>query len=112
MEYLPGGYLITLLMARDMLPEENDKFYAAEMVLANESVHEMNCIHRDLKPDNVLIDKDGHIKLSDFGLSKKLDFLIKDTKIVKNKNVMNDYNKHLSYAEQFNEFKNMKMKKR
>ena len=112
MEYLPGGYLITLLMARDILPEEDAKFYAAEMVLAIESVHEMNCIHRDLKPDNVLIDKDGHIKLSDFGLSKKLDFLIKDTKIVKNKNVMNDYNKHLSYAEQFNEFKNMKMKKR
>ena len=112
MEYLPGGYLMTLLMARDILPEEDAKFYAAEMVLANESVHEMNCIHRDLKPDNVLIDKDGHIKLSDFGLSKKLDFLIKDTKIVKNKNVMNDYNKHLSYAEQFNEFKNMKMKKR
>ena len=112
MEYLPGGDLMTLLMARDILPEEDAKFYAAEMVLAIESVHEMNCIHRDLKPDNVLIDKDGHIKLSDFGLSKKLDFLIKDTKIVKNKNVMNDYNKHLSYAEQFNEFKNMKMKKR
>ena len=112
MEYLPGGDLMTLLMARDILPEEDAKFYAAEMVLAIESVHEMNCIHRDLKPDNVLIDKDGHIKLSDFGLSKKLDFLIKDTKIVKNKNIMNGYNKHLSYAEQFNEFKNMKMKKR
>ena len=71
MEYLPGGDLMTLLMARDILPEEDAKFYAAEMVLAIESVHEMNCIHRDLKPDNVLIDKDGHIKLSDFGLSKK-----------------------------------------
>ena len=112
MEYLPGGDLMTLLMARDILPEEDAKFYAAEMVLAIESVHEMNCIHRDLKPDNVLIDKDGHIKLSDFGLSKKLDFLIKDTKNLKNKNVLNDYNKHLSYAEQFNEFKNIKIKKR
>ena len=111
MEYLPGGDLMTLLMARDILPEEDAKFYAAEMVLAIESVHEMNCIHRDLKPDNVLIDKDGHIKLSDFGLSKKLDFLI-DTKNIKNKNVLNDYNKHLSYAEQFNEFKNIKIKKR
>ena len=112
MEYLPGGDLMTLLMARDILPEEDAKFYAAEMVLAIESVHEMNCIHRDLKPDNVLIDKDGHIKLSDFGLSKKLDLLIKDPKVVKNKNISNDYNKHLSYAEQFNEFKNLKMKKR
>ena len=118
MEFLPGGDLMTLLMARDILPEEDAKFYAAEMVLAIESVHEMNCIHRDLKPDNVLIDKDGHIKLSDFGLSKKLDFFIKDSKnfknntIFRNKNNLNDYNKHLSYAEQFNEFKNMKNKKR
>ena len=120
MEYLPGGDLMTLLMARDILPEEDAKFYAAEMVLAIESVHEMNCIHRDLKPDNVLIDKDGHIKLSDFGLSKKLDFYIKDSKALKNnKNLRkknqingNENNKHLSYAEQFNEFKNIKIKKR
>ena len=113
MEYLPGGDLMTLLMARDILPEEDAKFYAAEMVLAIESVHEMDCIHRDLKPDNVLIDKDGHIKLSDFGLSKKLDTFIKDSK--NNKNIrkkisVND--KNLSYAEQFNEFKNIKSKKR
>ena len=118
MEYLPGGDLMTLLMARDILPEQDAKFYAAEMVLAIESVHEMNCIHRDLKPDNVLIDKDGHIKLSDFGLSKKLDFFLensknlKDNKILKNKNNLNQYSKHLSYAEQFNEFKNIKIKKR
>lgn len=120
MEYLPGGDLMTLLMARDILPEEDAKFYAAEMVLAIESVHEMNCIHRDLKPDNVLIDKDGHIKLSDFGLSKKLDFYIKDSKALKNnKNLRkknqingNENNKQLSYAEQFNEFKNIKIKKR
>ena len=116
MEFLPGGDLMTLLMARDILPEEDAKFYAAEMVLAIESVHEMNCIHRDLKPDNVLIDKDGHIKLSDFGLSKKLDLLIKDSKNIKNNKVLRNKNnlndKHLSYAEQFNEFKNMKNKKR
>ncbi len=83
MEYLPGGDLMTLLMARDILPEEDAKFYAAEMVLAIESVHDMGCIHRDLKPDNVLIGKDGHIKLSDFGLSKKLDaFLDKNNKFI------------------------------
>ena len=116
MEFLPGGDLMTLLMARDILPEEDAKFYAAEMVLAIESVHEMNCIHRYLKPDNILIDKDEHIKLSDFGLSKKLDLLIKESKnfknnkVLRNKNNLND--KHLSYAEQFNEFKNMKNKKR
>ena len=115
MEYLPGGDLMTLLMARDILPEEDAKFYAVEMVLAIESVHEMGCIHRDLKPDNVLIGKDGHIKLSDFGLSKKLDaFLDKNNKFISNQNNknFNNNNTNLSYAEQFRIFKSMKSKKR
>ncbi len=71
MDYLAGGDLMTLLMARDILTEDESKFYAAELVLSIESVHKLNCIHRDLKPDNVLIGKDGHIKLSDFGLCKQ-----------------------------------------
>ncbi len=61
---------MTLLMARDILTEEEARFYIAEMLLAIETVHKMNCIHRDIKPDNVLIGQDGHIKLSDFGLCK------------------------------------------
>ena len=116
MEFLPGGDLMTLLMSRDILPEEDAKFYAAEMVLAIESVHEMDCIHRDLKPDNVLIDKDGHIKLSDFGLSKKLEFILNGQKnnnnSLKNRKLNEINNKHLSYAEQFNEFKNLKNRKK
>ena len=81
MEFLPGGDLMSLLMARDILPEQEAKFYAAEIVMAIESVHKLDCIHRDLKPDNVLIDSDGHIKLSDFGLTKKLDIKLIDNNL-------------------------------
>ena len=70
MEYLPGGDLMSLLMKKDILSEDEARFYMAEMVLSVEAVHKMKCIHRDLKPDNILIGIDGHIKLSDFGLSK------------------------------------------
>ena len=73
MEYLPGGDLMTILMKRDILPEDEARFYIAETILAVESVHKMNYIHRDLKPDNVLIGSDGHVKLSDFGLCKHSD---------------------------------------
>ena len=70
MEFLAGGDLMTLLMKKDILTEEEAKFFMAEGILAVDSVHKLNYIHRDLKPDNILIGRDGHIKLSDFGLCK------------------------------------------
>ena len=70
MDFLPGGDLMTLLMRKDILSEEESRFYIAETILAIESVHRVNFIHRDLKPDNILIDRDGHVKLTDFGLCK------------------------------------------
>jgi serine/threonine kinase 38 len=120
MEFLPGGDLMSLLMARDILPEQEAKFYAAEIVLAIESVHKLDCIHRDLKPDNVLIDAEGHIKLSDFGLSKKLDLKLIDNHLqndIRNfGNINNQANtrgiRNISYAQQFSQFKNLKNKKR
>ncbi|XP_024962019.1 serine/threonine-protein kinase CBK1 isoform X4 [Cynara cardunculus var. scolymus] len=73
MEYLPGGDMMTLLMREDTLKENVAKFYIAQSVLAIDSIHKHNYIHRDIKPDNLLLDKNGHMKLSDFGLCKPLD---------------------------------------
>ena len=73
MEFLPGGDLMNLLIKKDIFTEEEARFYTAELILAIESIHKLDCIHRDIKPDNILIDKNGHIKLSDFGLAKISD---------------------------------------
>ncbi|KAI3469784.1 hypothetical protein Pfo_026447 [Paulownia fortunei] len=73
MEYLPGGDMMTLLMRKDTLTEDEARFYVGETVLAIESIHKHNYIHRDIKPDNLLLDRNGHMKLSDFGLCKPLD---------------------------------------
>jgi serine/threonine kinase 38 len=73
MEFLQGGDLMTLLMEKDILTEEESRFYIAETILAVQSVHALNYIHRDLKPDNLLIGNDGHVKLSDFGLCKHVE---------------------------------------
>ncbi|CAA7013985.1 unnamed protein product [Microthlaspi erraticum] len=73
MEYLPGGDMMTLLMRKDTLSDDEAKFYVAETVLAIESIHRHNYIHRDIKPDNLLLDRYGHLRLSDFGLCKPLD---------------------------------------
>jgi len=71
MEYCAGGDLMTILMKEDILSEKATKFYMSQLASAIQCVHDLNYVHRDLKPDNILIDSRGHVKLSDFGLSKK-----------------------------------------
>jgi len=73
MEYCPGGDLMSILMREDTLSVEWTKFYMAQLTAAIHSVHELDYVHRDIKPDNILVDMTGHIKLSDFGLSKRFN---------------------------------------
>lgn len=74
MDYYAGGDLLTLLSRfEDRLPPELAQFYLAEMVLAVHSLHQLGYVHRDVKPDNILLDMNGHIRLADFGSCLRLN---------------------------------------
>lgn len=70
LDYCPGGDF-SYHIAKHLFEEDEAKYFIAELILAIEHLHNMDIIYRDLKPDNVLIDAQGHIKLADFGLAKE-----------------------------------------
>ena len=70
-EYCGGGDLRALVAKKKRLPESEARLYLAEILVAIEELHKNGIIHRDIKLDNILLDKDGHAKLTDFGLSKE-----------------------------------------
>lgn len=71
LEYCPGGDLGSVLKREKKLSEERAKLYLTEIILALEELHKKDIIFRDLKPDNVVLDSEGHAMLTDFGLSKE-----------------------------------------
>lgn len=75
MEYAGGGDLFSVLDRTENLTfnEDEARFYIAEMILAIESLHKLGYVHRDIKPQNILIDAHGHVKLADFGSCITLD---------------------------------------
>jgi len=70
LDYCSGGELFFHLGKAGRFTENRARFYASEIVLALEYLHAKHVIYRDLKPENVLLDEEGHVKLTDFGLSK------------------------------------------
>lgn len=82
MEYLPGGDLFSLMIRNNTFPEDVVQFYLAEITLALNALHSLGFVHRDVKPENILLDRLGHLKLADFGSAisiKKDGFVISFT---------------------------------
>lgn len=71
MEYVNGGELFFHLSRERVFSEDRTRFYGAEIILAIQYLHELGIVYRDLKLENLLLDEDGHIKLTDFGLCKE-----------------------------------------
>merc|ERR1719262_695964 len=70
MEFVNGGELFNLIRRKKRLGNDTGKFYAAEIILAFGHLHSMDIVYRDLKPENVLLDSQGHVKVADFGFAK------------------------------------------
>ena len=77
-EFMAGGEMFHHLHECGHFDENRTRFYIAEIVLAIDHLHKNNILYRDLKPENILLDEVGHIKLTDFGLSKIMNNIEKD----------------------------------
>ena len=75
-DYVSGGELFTHLRNKERFSSDETIFYISEIISVLEYLHKQNIVYRDLKPENLLLDSEGHLKFTDFGFSK---FLVNDT---------------------------------
>lgn len=72
-EFIQGGEIFRLLRKENIFPNDVTLFYIAEITLALQYLHQRQIAYRDLKPENLLVGSDGHIKITDFGFAKKIE---------------------------------------
>jgi serine/threonine protein kinase len=72
LDYVPGGELNSFIRSKLIIDQKGIQFYMAEVIIALEQMHKLGIVYRDLKTENIMIDKNGHVKLVDFGFSKIL----------------------------------------
>lgn len=70
LEFVAGGELFSHLRRNQRFPDDHAKFYTTEIAIALRTMHRLDIAYRDVKPENILIARSGHVKLVDFGLSK------------------------------------------
>uniref|UniRef100_A0A7R9UVA8 Uncharacterized protein n=1 Tax=Diacronema lutheri TaxID=2081491 RepID=A0A7R9UVA8_DIALT len=73
LEYVPGGELFTHLRKAGKFTNDQTRFYAAQIVMAVQALHADSIVYRDLKPENLLLDEDGYLKITDFGFAKYVE---------------------------------------
>ena len=73
LEFIPGGELFSYLRNQEKFTVDDTLFYVAEIIIVFEYLHKNKIVYRDLKPENLLINKDGHIVFTNFGFAKELN---------------------------------------